>query len=509
MFGWLRGKSSAPKQMSAAAIRTEAFRMAKQMVSARFDAAQHGEEDRRYWSLVDSLSADAAMSPEVRRLVRNRARYEAGNGGYCNGMVKQKGNDLIGTGPRLQMLTQDETVNSMLEAAWNRWSRLTRLARTLRTACRCKIRDGAALGLLAHNPTLPTAAKVHLRLVDVDRLHSPDLMSLQPNRVDGIDFDAYGNPERYWILDVHPGAMQMNATQKATAYPAAAVIHWYDEDRAEQHHGLSELAPSLRRFGQHRRFITATVRAGEVAAEIAAFFTTPNLPEEDEVNDDGTAVTRKSLDVVDMEFGGIMFAPEGNDVKTVKSEHPNTVFGDFNDRMVTEESRPLLMSSNVANGNFNKASYASSRAETQISDQNDAIDRDDVEIVILEPLFEQWLRETLSESSGIGPSDIDLSLYAHEWQWDHKGHVDPTKDSSADDMDLKNGSLSLPTKYARSGQDWRSEFKKQAEALGKTFAEIQELNCRAIYEPTKKTVTEQTGANTDAQNEQTATANAD
>ena len=65
----------------------------------------------------------------------------------------------------------------------------------------------------------------------------------------------------------------------ATPYPAASIIHWFDEDRAEQHHGLSELAPSLRTFGNYRRFLRATIRAGEVAAEIAAFFTNSNPPD--------------------------------------------------------------------------------------------------------------------------------------------------------------------------------------------------------------------------------------
>ena len=73
MFAWMFGKSKASPRNEARQIHTQALRLARKMVSARFDAAQHTEEDRRYWSLVDNLSADAAHSPQVRTVIRNRA----------------------------------------------------------------------------------------------------------------------------------------------------------------------------------------------------------------------------------------------------------------------------------------------------------------------------------------------------------------------------------------------------------------------------------------------------
>lgn len=71
---------------------------------ARYDAAVTTHENRRHWASADGLSADAANSPEVRRTLRNRARYEVANNSYARGIVLTLANDLIGTGPRLQML---------------------------------------------------------------------------------------------------------------------------------------------------------------------------------------------------------------------------------------------------------------------------------------------------------------------------------------------------------------------------------------------------------------------
>ena len=81
----------------------------KQLVRARFDAAQTTRDNWRHWSAADHLSADMEAAPEVRRTLRMRSRYEVANNSYARGLVQMLANDTIGTGPRLQMLSADET----------------------------------------------------------------------------------------------------------------------------------------------------------------------------------------------------------------------------------------------------------------------------------------------------------------------------------------------------------------------------------------------------------------
>ena len=74
-------------------------------ISARYDAASTNNDNRRHWAGADGLSANAANSAEVRRILRNCARYEVANNSYARGIVLTLANDVIGTGPRLQLLT--------------------------------------------------------------------------------------------------------------------------------------------------------------------------------------------------------------------------------------------------------------------------------------------------------------------------------------------------------------------------------------------------------------------
>ena len=82
-------------------------------MQAKFDAAMTTLDNARHWSMADSLSADAAMSPDVRQTLRNRSRYEIANNAYAKGMVSSIAGDVIGTGPRLQ-ITGDGEMNNLI-----------------------------------------------------------------------------------------------------------------------------------------------------------------------------------------------------------------------------------------------------------------------------------------------------------------------------------------------------------------------------------------------------------
>ena len=90
------------------------------VVRSKYDAAQTTHENRRHWANADHLSANAAASAEVRRTLRNRARYEVANNSYAKGIVLTLANYVVGTGPRLQMLTDDADANRIIEKEFAR-----------------------------------------------------------------------------------------------------------------------------------------------------------------------------------------------------------------------------------------------------------------------------------------------------------------------------------------------------------------------------------------------------
>ena len=116
----------------------------RRTIRGRYDAAETTDENSRHWSMVDGLSARSANSPIVRKRLRDRMRYETANNPTTEGMVTSFANDVIATGPRLQLNTNNEELNDALTAAWVRWSKAIRLTCKLRLNVRAKINDGEA-----------------------------------------------------------------------------------------------------------------------------------------------------------------------------------------------------------------------------------------------------------------------------------------------------------------------------------------------------------------------------
>ncbi|WP_176014463.1 hypothetical protein [Victivallis sp. Marseille-Q1083] len=103
------------KNFLPAIFRPKAPRAPLKFVRGRFDAASTNPDNARHWSSAEFLSADAEASSDVRRILRTRARYEINNNSYARGIVLTLANDSVGTGPRLQLLSDDEPLNRSVE----------------------------------------------------------------------------------------------------------------------------------------------------------------------------------------------------------------------------------------------------------------------------------------------------------------------------------------------------------------------------------------------------------
>src|SRR5262245_29993050 len=132
ILGWQKPASSMPGRHS---------------VRARYDAAQSTDENSRLWTMTDLLSAKAANSFQVRKILRTRSRYEIANNSYARGITLTLANYLIGTGPRLQVRTPDSGRNKQIEAAFSQWAGAIKLPEKLRTMTLAKVGDGEAFGL--------------------------------------------------------------------------------------------------------------------------------------------------------------------------------------------------------------------------------------------------------------------------------------------------------------------------------------------------------------------------
>lgn len=442
---------------------------------ARYDAAATDSDNRRHWANADQLSARAANSPSVRAILRSRSRYEVANNCYAQGIIQTLANDVIGTGPRLQLHTGDNDANTRLEVHWAKWAAATRLAEKLRTLRRARAVDGEGFAVITSNRALSGPIKLDLRLVEAEQVTTPGLSTATglANAVDGIRFDDDQNPIEYHILPAHPGDSLAYGV-KPKSVPAEAVIHWFRIDRPGQARGIPDIMAALPLFAYRRRFMLATVAAAEAAANFAGILYT-----------DSPATDQGGMDPwIPMEFERSSFTSIPNEwkVEQLKAEHPGTTFDTFDRACIREICRCISMPLIVATGDSSQSNYASGRLDWQTYYKAISVERSEIECLILDRLVAAWLDEA-ALIPGLIPDGLPpTATWSRDWNWDGREHVDPNKEANAQDTRLRNGMTSPQLECGREGRDWEAIDQQNATAYGITLEEWRALRLKNLFQ---------------------------
>ena len=452
MFNSLKGLFKAripPRQTAALTPRT---------VRGRFDAAQTTRDNIRHWAAADFLSADAEASPEVRRTLRHRTRYEVANNSYAKGLCLMLANDTIGTGPRLQMLTDDEEFNEDVELAFVTWAETIRLSSKLRTMRMARCQDGESFALLMNNRKLHDPVKLDLCPVEADRVCGDGFFFLDAESIDGIHYDPYGNPVAYRLLKYHPGDTQYFAHEEALMVPAEHMLHIFRQDRPGLHRGVPELTAALPLFAQLRRYNLAVLSAAEAAADFSAVLYTDAPP-----NGESDAV--EPMDTIPLERNMMLTVPAGWKLGQLDPKQPTSNHGDFVRIVLTEIARCVTSTYGTLAGDFSGYNYASGRLDNQIYHKSILVDRNFWEIEVLNPLFRAWFREYLLIRGDNLPENGRALLSRHTWFWDGFPHVDPSKEAAAQEKRLLNNTTTLAAECARDGRDYLAILKQRGKEI--------------------------------------------
>lgn len=447
------------------------------MLRAKVDAAETTNENKNHWAGADAFAADWAYNPSVRYRLRNRARHETVNNCYAKGAVRAYADDMIGTGPRLQLAIpapagEEDAFDAAIaevEEDFCEWAEADRFAMNLRTAEKSLQRDGECFGILDTDDRLDHPVKLSIRWVEAEQCAAPfgQGQGTDPHLVDGIRYDRLGKPLEYYFFKIHPGSLNfIGLPLQYETIPAAQVLHWFQGDRFGQHRGIPAITPALPIYSQTRRLTLATLTASEFAAAMAGVLKT-NLPPSTD--------TFKPVDawsLFEVVRAALMALPEGWEMQQMKSEHPNAEYGAFKRELLNETGRATNQPLNVVTGNSSQYNFSSGRLDHLPYQRGIRIDRNDLRLIVLDPIVRAYLREAVL-IPGLIPSILPpVDEWGWGWGWDGFDSIDQVKDATADDMRLKNGTSTYAEIFAEYGQNWQQQFdqlareKREAEKRG-------------------------------------------
>jgi capsid protein len=273
-------------------------------------------------------------------------------------------------------------------------------------------------------------------------------IGLDDEEIDGISFDAFGNPKSYRVLRQHPGDSTYD--NSSVVIPAESMLHCFRMDRPGQHRGVPEITPALPLFAQLRRFTLAVLSAAESAADFAGILYTDSPA-------NGEADAVEPMDPVSLERNMLLTMPGGWKMSQLDPKQPATTYAEYVDKLIDEIVRCILMPSNIAKGNSSGYNYASGRLDHQTYYKAIKVDQALTASIVLDPALAAWLREH-SLANGMTPPDE----LPHAWFWDGQSHVDPQKEAGAQETRLRNNTTTLAIEYAMQGRDWETEVRQRA-----------------------------------------------
>lgn len=465
-----------------------------QAVIARYDSARTTAENRRHWANADGRSAKSANDAETRRLLRTRARYEAAeNNSWAWGMVHTLANDTIGTGPRLQLLTEDPDLNRRVERAFKAWCDAVGLAEKLTVMRQARAIDGEAFAKLITNRRLPTAVQLDLNLIEADQVATPDLDPVATNAVDGIVFDEFTNPVEYHVLDSHPGDTY-HLGLEYDRIDARFMLHWFRRIRPGQVRGIPDITPALDLFAELRRYRKAVLAAAETAADFAAVLYSDAPPDTD--GDDGSLAG----ETFEIERRVMTTLPAGWKMGQFKAEQPTTTYVEFVKALLNEIARCLNMPLNVALGNSSGYNYASGRLDHQVYFKSIRVDQAHAGRVLLDRIFMAWLENAWIVTDLLPAEPRGLEEWPHLWLWDEAEHVDPTKEATAQETRLRNLMTSFSEECQRQGVD--PEMRAQTIAKDRSLFGKYGIPLPSAWSPTVSPQSPPGGSNADQSDEE-------
>jgi len=289
----------------------------------------------------------------------------------------------------------------------------------------------------------------------------------------GIEQDAFGRPQAYWLRRRHPGDIRASfGTTGSDMYervPAAQIIHLYVIDRWPQSRGEPWLHTAARRLNDMDGYSEAEIVAARGAAN---YFATIETPDPDgslgEEQPDGTQQMA-------MEPGAIERLGPGEKLNFVSPNRPNAAMDGFMRYMLREVAAGTGISYESLSRDYSQSNYSSSRMG--VIDDRDLFRVHQAWYIraFRLPIHKIWLQQAIYASAlktisvtdyALAPEKYEDALFKPRgWTW-----VDPVKEIKAYQEAVAAGFTTVSAVVAATGsgqdlEDVLNERRRELDAM--------------------------------------------
>ena len=457
------------------------------------------ESSRLYnWQSSSDRSADGEIKSAL-PILRRRSRELIQNEPLAKRYISLLNTQVIGRqGIKLQMKarnddsTLDLPANGMVEELWSQWSRKSNpmypgcdvsgkftFLDVQRQVLDAVVRDGEALIYVHEGRSNPHG--IQLELLTADRLSIEKNDQLQNGNIIRMGIEQEKRTRRpiaYWINVTENPIYESFALSPSIAgtferIPADRIIHVFNSERMEASRGIPWMASAMPHIKLLQTYLENEVVASSLAS--AKIATLSNNSGDEYV---GSGVEDSYTPLSSMEAGSIEQLPAGWEMNPLEFSHPTSQFPSMVETVIQHIASGLSVPYSDLSSDMTGASYSSLRQEALQSREYYKTVQTWFVDQFIDPVFQRWLGSALTTNDSDGRAVLPLPLEKFDkWSagasWYPRGFegVDPLKDSSAKQVGLRNGFISLQDVASDRGTDLESLFAQhqQAKSLAKQY----------------------------------------
>ena len=459
-------------------------KQARRKARASLDSTTLNERTREYYATATGGPTTLRFDRSTRQAAQNMCENEYLNDTTLFGACVKASALTVGVGATLKILGPYLSFGAVeppdlekkcqyLESEWEYYAEQTRLWKLVRLIPRELIYHGEVFLRKYAHPLIEEGFRYEL--VRPERIGNPYAFTDDKCVFDGIRYSAddfSGVPTAYYIRKEF-----VNPIQNLYEYeevPAAEIIHLFSPILPEQLRGIPPFQSGLPKIAQMRQLIRAELTAMTNAAKLGIVFVTNNPEILASAADANILEGKNGGALFEIPDGGV-FAPPGYEPKMTESKHPNAQFAEVKKIMASDVGSTIGLGNGKINNDHSAYNYSSSKMDEQVDDVVIEVTQNEIASEVLNPIFDDWL-DGLADFDPVADEFLAMARIPErirrKWLWPQPKTLDPLKDAQAEDIQLKNGSITLEEIYSRRRRDakeelakWQSERESIASAL--------------------------------------------
>uniref|UniRef100_A0A6H1ZMX2 Putative portal protein n=1 Tax=viral metagenome TaxID=1070528 RepID=A0A6H1ZMX2_9ZZZZ len=280
----------------------------------------------------------------------------------------------------------------------------------------------------------------------------------------GIEFDEWKKPQAYYIKKrslLSEDEYWNHDERDLIKIPASDIIHGFDTSHPKQARGVSELSAAIMDLKNVDGWEESSLINARWAALNMGFLVKKRIEGEEfagESEEGGNPV-------VEFEDGTIQELPYGTEFQDYKRQYPHEQHEPFLRAMGRKIATGLGVDYNTLFNDLSSVNYSSMRSGKLSSQDIFMLSQKLLTEILLEPVYEEWLRWSLlmgvirkADGRPLSYGELDRVNKPHfqprRWAW-----VDPLKDVAAASMAIDKGLSTITYELAKQGIDFNDFVK--------------------------------------------------